>query len=63
MYKTDSALSVVSICAHYLNAFGSLDDVRVLIYEVEKALAELLPLEYSGLYLYNEKQEKLELLL
>jgi PAS domain S-box-containing protein len=31
--------------------------------EVEKALSELFPLEYSGLYLYNERKEKLELLI
>lgn len=31
--------------------------------EVEKALSELFPMEYSGLYLYNERKKKLELLI
>ena len=61
--KTESAASRVSICTHYLNAFSNLDDVRVLVHEVEKALGELFPMEYSGLYLYDEKLEKLELLI
>jgi PAS domain S-box-containing protein len=55
--------SRVSICTHYLNAFSNLDDVNVLVYEVEKALGELFPMEYSGLYLYNENKDKLELLI
>ena len=37
-----------------------MDDVKKLVYEVEKALSDLFPLEYSGLYLYDKKQEKLE---
>lgn len=55
--------SRVSICTHYLNVFSNLDDVKVLVREVEKALAELFPLEYAGLYLYDEPTEKLQLLI
>ena len=55
--------SRVTICTHYLNAFSNLDDVTVLVREVEKALGELFPMEYSGLYLYDERKEKLELLI
>jgi PAS domain S-box-containing protein len=40
-----------------------LDDVSVLVREVEKALGELFPLEFAGLYLYNEQKGKLELLI
>ncbi len=64
--KTNSDGSVqsrVGICTHYLNVFSNLDDVRVLVSEVEKALEELFPMEYSGLYLYNHKIEKLELII
>lgn len=40
-----------------------MDDVKKLVYEVEKALSDLFPLEYSGLYLYDKRKEKLELLI
>ena len=61
--KTESASSRVNICTHYLNAFSNLDDVKKLVYEVEKALSDLFPLEYSGLYLYDYVKEKLELII
>lgn len=64
--KTDSeatAPSRVSICTHYLNVFSNLDNVDELVYAFEKALGELFPMEYTGLYLFNEKKQKLELLI
>jgi len=64
--KTASEANIpsrVSICTYYLNAFSNLDDVKVLVREVEKALGDLFPMEFAGLYLYNEQNDKLELLI
>jgi PAS domain S-box-containing protein len=49
-------------CTEFLERFNKLRTIPDWIAEVERALDELLGMEYSGLYLYNEALGKLELL-
>lgn len=49
-------------CTEFLERFNKLRTIPDWIAEVERALDELLGMEYSGLYLYNDALGKLELL-
>lgn len=49
-------------CTEFLERFNKLRTIPHWIAEVERALDELLGMDYSGLYLYNEALGKLELL-
>ncbi|MFM1932252.1 MAG: hypothetical protein RL226_1555 [Bacteroidota bacterium] len=49
-------------CTDYLERFNTLRTIPEWISEVEKTLDELMVMEYSGLYLYNQDTERLELL-
>lgn len=49
-------------CTDYLERFNKVRTIPAWIAEVERALDELLVMEYSGLYLYNSDTERLELL-
>ena len=49
-------------CTEFLERFNKLRAIPDWITEVERALDELLGMDYSGLYLYNEALGKLELL-
>ncbi len=58
-----SAESRVGICVRYLGRFSNVESTNALSREVERAFEELAPHEYSGIYLFNEKTEKLELVI
>jgi PAS domain S-box-containing protein len=58
-----SAESRVGICVRYLGRFSNVESTNALSREVELAFEELVPHEYSGIYLFNEKTEKLELVI
>lgn len=49
-------------CTEFLERFNKLRTISDWIAEVERALDELLGMDYSGLYLYNQDLGKLELL-
>ena len=61
MNLLDQEISSIELCTKFLNRFLSISSVDDLIKETEIAFEELLPMEYSGLYLFNEKKQKLEL--
>lgn len=56
-------ISAVELCTTYLYRFLTINSVPELVKEAERAFEELLPMEYSGLYLFNEESGKLELLM
>lgn len=57
------AESRVGICIRYLGRFSNVSTIDALSHEVERAFEELVPLDYSGIYLYNARSQKLELVI
>jgi hypothetical protein len=51
------AESRVGICVRYLGRFSNVESTEELSREVEQAFEELVPHEYSGIYLFNEKKK------
>lgn len=55
--------SRVGICVRYLGRFSNVESTEELSREVEQAFEELVPHEYSGIYLFNEKKQSLDLVI
>lgn len=58
---TDESRASVARCTEYLNKFNALNEIATWVSEVENAFHELLPYDYTGLYLYDEAIGKLDL--
>lgn len=58
---TDETRASVSRCTDYLNKFNALNEISSWVVEVEKAFHELLPYDYTGLYLFDHDLGKLDL--
>ena len=58
-----STEDVLSLCSDLMKEFFKANTVAELITTAESTLERLTPLNYSGLYLYNENIGKLELLI
>lgn len=58
---TDETRVNVARCTEYLNRFNALNSIDSWVSEVEKTFFELLPYDYTGLYIYDHLAGKLEL--
>lgn len=51
----------IADCTRFLESFNTATDIPALITITEKTLEEILPFEYSGLYLFDEQSQQLKL--
>ena len=57
----EGKVELLNQCIEIQRFLFNADSIAELLQLTEKLFEELLPLEYSGLYLFNERSQKLEL--
>jgi PAS domain S-box-containing protein len=63
MPKIRSDVSYIELCAQLMEKFSLAEDISALVHIVEDSFIEHMPKGYFGMYLFNEREHKLKIMM
>ncbi len=63
MPDNNSDVSYIDLCARLIEEFGSAEDIAALVQIVESSFVHHMPKGYFGMYLFNEREHKLKMMM